>query len=392
MFLHYHVMPKSIRRIAVLVDTSSGWGRRIIRGIANYGVKHGPWQLVVDERGMQESMHLKSGWEGDGIIARVSDKRLYDELMAAGKPAVNVSGIILEGVDLPRVTTHYDAVAQIALQHFRERGFNNLAYCGIEHLPHVQRHCQAFVDCANDHDLTCDVFHPKLKGRNRTWETEREELLRWLRELPKPSGIFTWGTQRGRDVLNVCTEAGIAVPDQVAVLAGADDDLLCEVCHPAMSSIVNPSEQVGYEAARILDTMLQGDAPPCEPVLLEPLEVNTRLSTDTLAIDDPIVSSAIRFIRENAHRAIQVDDVVDTVSVSRRALERRFEVTVGHSPAHEIQQTHLKRARRLLRETDMSIADVAAASGYCSAEYMSGIFRKTTGRTPLKYRTWVRAM
>jgi len=378
--------------IAVIVDTSSGWGRRIIRGIANYGLKHGPWQLMIDERGIEESMHLKPGWQGDGIISRVTDKRLYKELMASGKPVVNVSGIILEGVDLPCVSTDYNATAQLALQHFTERGFRNVAYCGPEKLAYVQRHCQAFVDCAGERDLNCNVFLSKLRGRKQTWEAERQELLNWLQGLAKPVGILAWGTRRGRDILNVCQEAGIPVPDRVAVLAGDDDDLLCDVCYPPMSGIVTPAEQIGYEAARILDKLLDRGSPPAKPMLLEPLEVHTRLSTDTLAVSDPIVATAIQYIRKHAYQSIQVTDVVATVHLSRRALERRFETIVGHSPAQEIQQTRLRRARKLLRETDMSVADVAAASGYCSAEYMSGIFRKTNGRTPLKYRTWTRAM
>jgi LacI family transcriptional regulator len=118
--------------------------------------------------------------------------------------------------------------------------------------------------------------------------------------------------------------------------------------------------------------------------------VHTRLSTDTLAISDPVLEKAICFIRENAHRPIQVADVVNHVQLSRRSLERRFESAIGRSPAREIQLIHLQRAKKLLRETNMCVADVAARSGYCSAEYMSGIFRKATGRTPLKYQTWIK--
>jgi len=375
----------------MLVDTSSGWRRRLIRGVANYGLQHGLWQLIVEERGINESMHLNPSWQSDGIIARISTLRLYRELILSGKPVVNISGIMLEGVDLPRVTTDYNATALLALQHFKERGFHNLAYCGPGNLSYVDRCSQAFVECAARHNMGCNVFHSRFKKKNWISETERDELQRWLHDLPKPVGMLAWATRRGRDIINICYETGILVPESVAVLAGDDDDLFCELCHPAMSGIVGPAEQIGYEAARILDLQFQGVPAPEEPKLLKPLEVHTRLSTDTLAIKDPVVRRTIHFIRENAHRIIQVSDVADVTDISRRALERRFEATVGFSPAQYIQQTRLQRARKLLRETDMSISDVAAASGYCSAEYMSGIFSRATGRTPLKYRRWVRA-
>jgi LacI family transcriptional regulator len=382
---------KTIPRIAVFVDTASGWGRRIIRGIANYGLKHGPWELIMEERGRDDPIRLESSWKGDGIIARVSDTQIYKTLIASRKPVVNISAVNLKGVDLPCVTSDYDATARLALQHFRERGFRNVAYCGIEKLPYVERLYQAFKTGARACDMPCDVFFSKVQRQDRNTSKECKRLLLWLKSLPKPVGIFTWATTCGRDVLNMCLEAGIPVPNQVAVLASDDDDLLCDVCYPPMSGILMPCEQIGYEAARIMDALLQGGAGPASPLLLAPIDVHTRLSTDTIAIDDPEVCGAIRFIRENIHHPFQVADVVAAVNVSRRSLERRFATTIGRSLVEEIQQTRIARARKLLRETEMSVADVAAASGYCAPEYMSRVFHETTGHSPLKYRTWTRA-
>lgn len=389
--MQYPAMHKNKPHIAVLVDTSSGWGRRIIRGIANYGLKHGPWQLAVEERGMQEHMHLLPDWDGDGIIARISDQSLLNELIATGKPVVNVSAIELGGTDLPRVTSDYSIVAQQAVEHFRERGFSNLAYCGPNDLNYVKRHCTSFTEAAAKQDLPCHIFHSKLKGRKRTWHNEKMELQAWLENLPKPIGILAWGTSRARELLTACSESGLSVPEQVAVLAGDDDDLLCEVCSPPLSGIITSAEPIGYEAARILDSLLRCAKAPKAPVLMPPLGIHLRQSSDTLAIEDKLLSQAILFIRENAHRCIQVSDVADEVGISRRSLERRFESVTGRSPAREIQQAHLKRAQHMLKNTDLSIADVAANCGYGSTEYMIGVFRKTFGRTPLKYRSWVRA-
>ena len=377
-------------RIAVLVDTSSGWGRRVIRGIANYGLKHGSWQLSVDEIGINEAMHLKPDWQGHGIIARVSDKRLLNELVASGKPVVNVSGIQLNGRQLPSVTTDYNKVAQLAVQHFAERGFRHLGYYGLGNYSYVKRHTEAFVNCAKMQNLPCQVLHKKLNKSTRSREAERKELKSWLENLPKPIGILSWGTRLSHDILNVCSESGIAVPEEIAVLAGDYDDLLCDVCDPPLSGVVTPAEQIGHEAARMLDMLLKGKVPE-ETTMIEPTGIHIQRSTDTQVIADPVLAKALQYIHEHMHRPIQVGDVAEAVNVSRRSLERRFEVALGYSPSRKIQKAHLERAQKLLKETDMSMTDIAAASGYGSAEYMICIFKKATGLTPLKYRTWLRA-
>ena len=387
----FRVMKTTKLKVAILVDCSSGWGRRLIRGSANYGLKAGNWQLLAEEKGRDEALHLPPGWQGDGIIARVSDTKLYNELIATGKPIINISGIRLKDVDLPRVSTDYNASAELALQHFQERGFRNLAYCGQTNRAYKERHRQAFLQAAAARALDCHMFNSKRPARSCTWEAERAELLRWLEALPKPVGIFTWGTHRGRDLIHICNESNISVPEEVAVLAGDDDDLLCEVCDPPMSGMITPAEQIGHEAAKMLDALMNDQ--PLEPKskLLPPPDVHTRLSTDTLAISAPALSQAIRFIREHIREPIQVSDIADEVQLTRRSLERLFTSVIGHSPAKEISNARLKCAKKLLRETALSVADVAAKSGYRSSEYMNKILQKETGHTPLKYRAKINA-
>jgi LacI family transcriptional regulator len=390
--MHYCDILSGPKRIAVLVDTSTGWGRRVIRGVANYALKQPGWQMTVEPRGIEEEISLPKGWQGDGVIVRIDSKRLYDELKAFGKPAVNVSGIELKGVDYPMVTSDYRASAELAVQHFASRGFRHLAYCGPENLSYVARHCRAFEAEADKPGFSCEVFRPGKKSAKKAWQQTRDTLVHWLQGLPKPVGVFTWGSERGRSVLNACLEAGIAVPEQVAVLGGDEDELLCDTCTPPLSAIVTPAEQAGYEAARILHAMMEGKPAPIEDVLLAADEVHTRQSTDILAIEDEDVSRVVSYIRENIQdSSLQVADLAGLVSISRRALERRFNQALGYGPAHEIQTTRNQLVKKLLRETDMSITDLAARAGYASHEYMIRAFKRETGRTPLKYRSWARA-
>ena len=383
---------QKVKRVAVLVDISSGWGRRVVKGVANYAYKAKGWQLSVEERGMNEKMYLKEGWNGHGVIARVSEKGLAEELKERGLPVVNVSSLLLEGVDLPKIKTDEKEVAKMAVKHFRDRGFQSLAYFGLyggKIASYAKRRGELFAECAGEQGISCEIFRAK-RGTSASWEVKRREIGTWLEGLAKPVGVLTWDAVRGRQVLSVCLEGGLAVPEEVAVLAAEDDELLSEACYPAMSGIVTAAEQIGHEAGRLLDDLMNGRKIKKEPTLFSPDSIKTRMSTDILAIDDKLLRRAIEYIRNHVHEPIQVTDIADELSISRRSLERRFVRFLGHTPAKEIQDHRLNIAKRLLRETELSILEIAQMSGYCSNEYMIRVFKKSVGQTPLKYRQWLR--
>jgi LacI family transcriptional regulator len=222
------------------------------------------------------------------------------------------------------------------------------------------------------------------------WNSDLTGLGQWLKSLPKPVGILAWNYSSGREIMFAAELAGLLVPEEVAVLCGGDDDLLCEMLHTPMSGIRVASEQIGHEAARVLDRMMRGGKPPLESVFFPPSNIITRHSTDTLAIQDRALARALSFIRENAANRIEVKDVTRHSGVSRRALEQRFMQVMRRTPAGEIRRVHLERAKRLLEETDLPIPDVAESAGYGSPEYMAGVFRSELQTTPLKYRKEIR--
>jgi LacI family transcriptional regulator len=157
-----------------------------------------------------------------------------------------------------------------------------------------------------------------------------------------------------------------------------------------LSSVIVPAERIGYEAAALLERMLSGERPPAEPILLPPPGVVTRRSTEVLAIDDPHVTAAVRFIREHAHLSVQVADVFDQVPVGRRWLERAFRKVLGRGIWAEIRRVHLERAKRLLTETDLSIEALAVQSGFSDFRHLAVVFRKELGLSPTAYRRQVR--
>ena len=373
--------------MAVLVDTSTSWGRRIHKGIHDYERKHGPWQMFVEARGMEERLRVPAGWQGDGIIARIGSGAMARELEALRLPVVNVSGIELEDVRFPRVSTDLTASAELAVRHFFDRGFRHFAYFSLLGLTYVANHQEAFHHAVKRAGADFASFAVKpVTGAEPDWNLDLAKLGEWLRRLPKPVAILTWNPSSAREIVYACQHAGLLVPEEVAVLSGTDDDLLCEVLQVPISAVLVAAEQIGQQAAAVLDRMLRGGAPARERALIAPLSIVTRRSTDTLALTDPALVKALNFIRNHPPQPYGVREVASASGVSRRVLERHFAEVLGRSPAAEIRRVRLARAKQLLEQTDLPIPEVAGAAGFGSPEYLAQVFRSELNCTPLRYR------
>lgn len=378
---------KPYPRVAVLIGTSTEWGRRVVRGITSYMRAHRPWYLWMELMGPQLQPRLPPGWRGDGIIARVASSGMLRHVQSTKTPCVNISAVDARCVDLPRVLTDLQACSRLAAGHFLDRGFRHFAYYAVEWLPYVKRHCRGFVGALAEAKHTCLVYESSSSPTTPAlWQRRHRVLIRWLKTLPKPTGLLTFNAELARDVIFACREGGLAVPEEVAVLAGDDDDLICDACIPSISGLARTSERVGYRAAALLDHLMRGGRGPRRPILIEPTGVVTRQSTATLAIDDPDLAAAIRFIRDHAIEGIQMPDVLRAVSLSRRWLEKRFQTVLGRTPAAEIRRVRVDWAKKLLSETDLKMPEVAAASGFTSHEYFTQAFKAHTGQSPLRYR------
>ena len=376
-----------VPRVAVLVDTASSWGRRIVTGIHHYVRQHERWQMFIEARSTEEEWSVPPGWRGDGIIARISNTRLAADLRARRIPVVNVSGIQLPNVDFPRVSSDLNAHAGMAAKHFLDRGFKNFACFSLTGLSYVTKVQEAFVRGVEATGGKCSIYAEKpVHGAEVDWNVDLTQLGKWLKSLPKPVGVLAWNYSSGREILFASEMAGLLIPEEVAVLSTADDDLLCEVLQTPMSGIVSAAEQIGHESARLLDQMMRGSQPRSQPMLFPPLKVVCRHSTDTMAIHDPIMVKALNFIRQNAAKQLKIPAVCRAAGVSRRVLELKFAKVLNRSPASEVSRVHLERAKQLLVETELSIPEVAEASGFTSPEYLAIRFRLDLRTSPLRYR------
>ncbi len=233
----------------------------------------------------------------------------------------------------------------------------------------------------------CHVFHVGYRDR-RKWVGGRDQkaLDAWITSLPKPVGILAHNDVRGRRLVDACQRLRASVPDDVAIL-GVDNEMPhCEICNPPLSSIATDAERIGFEAAALLETLMDGKTPEKMRILVPPTGIVVRQSTDVIATGDQIVARAVGFIRKNACRGIHVSDLLQHLVISRTALDRRFAKALGRTPHEEMLRVRLKRAKELLAETDWSVETVAKRSGFSHGEYLGAVFRKHFGQTPGQYR------
>ncbi|MGB0759923.1 MAG: substrate-binding domain-containing protein [Rubripirellula sp.] len=408
----------SRRSVAFLIETSNGHGRGLLEGVVSYVKESADWSvfLTEQERGAIPPNWLKN-WRGDGIIARIETDEIADQLRDLHVPIVDLSATRhVKGI--PWTSTDDTAIAALGVQHFLDRGFHNLAFCGDPGFAWSNLRRDRYRELT----LSAERKFFEYQSTHRydpmfDWEQEKTRLGHWLTTLPRPVAIMACYDFQAQQVLDACRQSRIAVPESVAVLGVDNDRLICELAEPSLSSIIQDTHATGYEAARLLDEMMDMQIKASNrtkasnrrspvarseqtatkslsklttmtdpPLLTKPLGIMVRESTDTLAIDDHEISEALQYIRRHAHANIRVTDVLKTLSLSRRSLEHRFKKLVGRTPHEEIQRVRLNSVKRLLSETELSIAAIAERSGYEHGEYMTAVFRRVTGLTPSEYR------
>ena len=380
-------------RVALLVESSRAYGRGLLAGIAKYVREHGHWSVFLQERGLGDfSPGWLEQWEGDGIIARVESESMARAIQSLKLPAVDLRNL-LPNLRMPAVHTDDVITANLAAEHLIERGFRQFAYCGFEGADYSDIRRDIFAERVGRAGFRCHVYKdekPPIHATTLEYEEhglKYEDLVaQWLAQLPKPIGLMACNDIRGQQVLNACRAVGVAVPDDIAVIGVDNDEVLCELSDPPLTSVIPNTERIAYEAAALLDRMMAGKKPPRQNIYIEPLGIQTRRSTDVLAVEDRELATAVRFIREHACEGIDVRDVLRVVPLSRSTLERRFAKTLGRSPKDEILRVRLNRAKELLAETDHSLAVVAEKVGFEHTEYLSVIFKKRIGQTPGQYR------
>lgn len=387
-------MSKRLPRVALLIESSRNYGRGILRGIARYAHTNGPWSCFAQERELHSGVpEWLRNWKGDGIIARIEDGRTARTLLKLGHPVVDVLGNA-RFARVPGFDTDARTVARLAGDFFRRAGFHYFAYCGYKGIPFSDQREAMFRDYLALHGCKLEVFSTRIPLRRQGHIQAIEQsglgtelaIAAWLRKQPRPLALFACNDIRAQQVLNACREHNIKVPEEVAVIGVDNDDVLCSLCEPQLSSIEPDTERLGYEAAALLDQMMKGVNRAATLMQIAPLGIVERASTDVVAIEDPITVSAVRFIRDHVCEGIAVKDVMAHVKRSRTDLEQRFRRWLKASVRTEILRRRMDRVCALLQQTNMNLDEIAKRSGFSTAAHLCRLFRTHLKQSPTEFR------
>lgn len=379
-------------RVALIIETSVIYGRRILSGIARYLRSHHRWSVFVEqhELGSRPPVWLSSG-KWDGILSRPTDPELARLFRRMKVPVVDLNDLY-DRLGLPWVGSDHAGIGRLGAAHLLERGYRHFAFCGFSGELWAAQRRDGFRSVIEARGFPVSVYESFWRGPHvPRWDKDIDDIVRWLEGLPRPLALMTCNDVRGVHVLDACARLGALVPEEVAAVGVDNEEILCELCTPPLSSVEPNPERIGYEAAELLDILMAGKPPPRKQILIDPVRVVARRSTEALAIEDRVVAAAMRFIREQAPFGCTVSDALRHVGVSRSVLERRFRQHLKRSPQAEIRAVQIARIKQLLTETDFTLERIAELSGFEHPEYMSVVFKRLSGQTPGEFRRLTKA-
>ena len=390
-----------IPQVALLLPTSVKTCRELLRGILQYVHFHGPWNVhLIEGREGEQKMFRPEIWGCTGIIGGLNDVGLAKRLLTARVPIIctNRTDAFLIPKDpisrLSCVVCDNHPIGQRAAEYFLGLKFKHFAFVGqVNNARWSGERQAAFVKRLRQEGFSCEVYSLSSASARKDFGVEQSDLCHWLKRLTKPVAIFAANDVRGRQVLDSCMKADLAVPQEVAVLGVDNDELLCETTRPQMSSIQMNTEQAGFEAARVLDEMMRGKqhGKHKQTVITYGFShLVTRPSTATVLVSDALVARTLEFIRINADIPVKVEDLVQHLHASRRSLETRFKSVMGRTVYAEIMRVRLDRVQTLLRETPMTIEVIADTCGFNDASHLGKMFRQHFDMTLSAYRRQTR--
>lgn len=371
--------------VALLIETSNAYARGLLSGVVQYIREHRPWSFHLMEQGRgDDPPRWLADWPGDGIIARIETPKIAAAVRRANLPTIDLSaGRLIP--EIPWVETDDEQIAKLAADHLLEKGLKHFAYCGDTRFKWSVLRELYFTKRIQGAGFDVSVYH--LDGTRFDASQQNRQMEAWLKALPKPVGVMAAYDIIGQRVLDLCRKAELSVPADVAVIGVDNDELLCDLSSPPLSSVIPNTRNTGYEAARLLDRILHGEELKQKAHLIAPLGIAARQSTDVLAIEDRTIAKAVQFIRDHACSGINVGDVLKAVPLSRSVLEERFNQLLRHTPKEEILRVRLDRVKQLLIETDLPLYLIAERTGFEHVEYLSVFFKREMGVTAREFRS-----
>ncbi|MFZ2639745.1 MAG: DNA-binding transcriptional regulator [Verrucomicrobiia bacterium] len=379
--------PRTLKRIGLAFPLGIAFMERLLQGILDYAREHGGWVFTRMPERLNPSIDWLAHWQGDGafaVITTAADAKIARSLRM---PVVNLTAHLGE-TGAPTVMVDHEAIGRLAARHLIERRFQRFGYYGARGMYYSRLRRAGFVGAVERAAGACKVLEVTAAITARhDWRREQESLDEWLRTLQSPVGIMASTDLRASMVTEACARLRLRVPEDVAVIGVDNDPVVCEFSHPPLSSVSRNDAEVGRQAAALLDRLMRGAPPPKRPILVAPDSVVARRSTETLAIEDPHVAAAVRYIRGHLHERFGVERILGLSAVSRRRLEHRFRRSLGCTPYALISQLRVERARQLLAgPKKRTLSEIATACGFSELRRFRLVFHRLTGTTPAHFR------
>ncbi len=381
-------MSSNPRRVAVMLDLEAAYQRHTRRyaGAQKYANEQG-WEVIIDEYADVTLPARKTkSLPYDGVIARAT-RKLAERAARLKIPVVNVWANSPARDVLPGVFPNYPACGRLRADHLLTRGLRHFAGL-ISRSVAQESEMKAFRATLRDAGCSCNVSYAPLTPSKTLalWRKTEQVISDSMKSWEFPVGVYVGGEDVGRLVAQVCRTRGLRVPEDVAIITGWNEEALCEQPRPSLTSIETGSDRIGYEAARMLHQLMDGQKAPTRPLLLPPQGLVVRESTDFYAVEDEVVAAALTFISANSHRRIGPAEVSRAVSMETRSLQLKFRKYLDRPIATEIRRVRIERAKRELAHSTRRLSDIARDVGFGETMRMYEVFRRELGVTPSEYR------
>jgi len=377
----------------ILLETSRNFTRKLIRGVIRWSKLYGPVTIAASPGHVEQKFSKPESTKHAGIISRLSTPGVLEAQKRWNIPVITIEpseekyNIQKEKLGISEILSNSPKIAQMGAEHFLSLEIHHFAFCGLPFRRWSDIREKEFCRIINSHGAECFVYPFPQPLCHRTRQEEAPFLVQWIASLPKPVGIMACNDDRGTQIIEICNTHGWHVPEQVAVLGVDNDDLICELTSPPLSSIALDLENTGFRVAECLYNLISQQISGYHCIPLEPTQIITRLSSDVTQYDDPIVRQAVRFIRENYQSPIGANNIAEELDISRRTLERRFSAILNRSIWEQIQMYRLAQAKELLVCTDDTVEQIAEMIGFGNPKQMLRIFKKFENTTPAQFRS-----
>ena len=378
-------------KIILLSDLSEEYNKNILRGITRYSKDHGPWTFCKmptyyrETIGIDGILKWAKEWEADGIIGQFYNDEEVEKFTKANIPVI-AQDFKERFTDIPNITGDYKETGRLGANYFLKKGFKNFAFYGFGNIVWSRERAEGFQERVQEAGFNVHYYENKEATSAELWYYKPSALSEWLKSLPKPIALMTCDDNQGHHIAEAAKHAGIRIPDEVSVLGVDNDDTVCELSDPPLSSIELDAEKGGYEAARLMEQMIEEKTCCGSDIIVKPTQVITRRSTDIFACNDKYIVSALKYIHGNLDKNLKVDQVLKEVPLSRRSLEKRFMLTTGYPVYEYIYNQRIEMFTQKLLETDMTIFEIALDLGLSDSKNIARQFKQVKGLTPMEYR------